>query len=247
MSILKISSLLSFFIFLLVIAPANVNAGESDTYSFTWLDPDKEVYVLQNRKYRKKGKVHFNLGGGKTLSGAFVDGTAIQGRIGYFFGEEWGIEGVYSKNSGSENVTAESVRNRGASGSIPFRRIVDKYMGAMVLWSPFYSKINTFNKIIYFDWIFGLGYGSMEETNNTDEFIGAGSELTSETHNGILWDVGLKFFINQQFNLRLDLTVFHYKADIIETVNGQTNTLNRNAGSEWNSNWDLAASFGINF
>jgi outer membrane beta-barrel protein len=247
MSILNFKSLVSLFVFLFLFSPLNIHAGESDTYSFTWLDPDKEVYVLQNRKYRKKGKVHLNLGGGKTLSGAFVDGTTLQGRIGYFFGEEWGFEGVYAKNSGSENVTAESVRNRGASGSIPFRRIVDKYMGGMILWSPFYSKINTFNKIIYFDWIFGLGYGSMQETNNTDEFIGAGNDDTTITHNGILWDVGMKFFINESFNLRLDMTVFHYKADIVETVNGATNTLNRDAGQEWYSNWDLAASIGVNF
>jgi outer membrane beta-barrel protein len=120
-------------------------------------------------------------------------------------------------------------------------------MGGMILWSPFYSKINTFNKIIYFDWIFGLGYGSMQETNNTDEFIGAGNDDTTITHNGILWDVGMKFFINESFNLRLDMTVFHYKADIVETVNGATNTLNRDAGQEWYSNWDLAASIGVNF
>lgn len=227
------------FVFFFSLNSKNIFAGEEDTYSFTWLDPDKEVYVLQNRKYRKKGKVHVNLGGGTTLSGAFVDSTTLQGRLGYFFKEEWGFEAVYAQNSGSENETAESVRNRGLSGSVPFRRIIENYKGAMLLWSPFYSKINTFNKIIYFDWIFGLGYGEMEEVNNKTEFLTGGTGLTSETHNGLLWDVGLKFFINENFDLRLDLTVFHYKADIVSrTANGE---------EEWNSNWDLAASFGINF
>ena len=247
MSVQKINSLVSYLtFFFLILTPLDVKAGESDTYSFTWLDPDKEVYVLQNRKYRKKGKVHLNIGGGTTLSGAFVDANTLQGRAGYFFLEEWGFEGIYAKNSGSENVTAESVRNRGASGSIPFRRIVDAYMGWMILWSPFYTKINTFNKIIYFDWIFGLGYGSMQETSNREEFLGLGTSETVTNHNGLLWDVGMKFFISETFNLRLDLTVFHYKADIVKTA-GVSGTEDLNSDSEWNSNWDLAASIGINF
>ena len=110
-------------------------AGEGDTYSFTWLDPDKEVYVLQNRKYRKAGKLHLNIGAGVTTSGAFVDATTFQGRAGYFFSEDWGFEAVYSLNNGEENGTAASLRNEGTAGSVPFRRIVDSYVGGMVLWS----------------------------------------------------------------------------------------------------------------
>jgi outer membrane beta-barrel protein len=246
MSVLKPCFISFVFTFLCLFSGRITLASETDTYSFTWLDPDKEVYVLQNRKYRKKGKVHLNLGGGTTLSGAFVDSSTLQGRIGYFFMEEWGFEAMYAQNGGSENVTAESVRNRGQSGSVPFRRIVDKYMGAMALWSPFYTKINTFNKIIYFDWIFGLGFGELQETNNQDEFILGSKTDTTLNHKGLLWDVGMKFFINESFDLRLDLTVFHYKADVIQ-VNSGSSGLDPNAGDEWNSNWDLSASFGINF
>src|SRR5690606_16916020 len=114
-----------------------VFAAEGDTYNFSWLDPDKEVYVLQSRKFRKNGRAYVNAGGGITTSGAFVSAKNIQGRAGYFFKEEWGFEFLYSMNSGSENETAKSVRNEGSSGSVPFRRIVDKYYGAMIMWSPF--------------------------------------------------------------------------------------------------------------
>ena len=73
----------------------------------------------------------------------------MQARFGFFFTEELGVEFLYSKNSGKENDTAQSVR-RGpdGSGTIPFRRIIDQYYGAYFLWSPFYAKVNTFNKII---------------------------------------------------------------------------------------------------
>ncbi len=33
-------------------------ASEKNVYDFSWLDQDKEVYVLQNRKFRKKNKLY---------------------------------------------------------------------------------------------------------------------------------------------------------------------------------------------
>src|SRR5690554_4309003 len=68
--------------------PSQSVASSDLTYNFSWLDPDKEVYVLQNRKYRKAGRLHATLGGGITTSGAFVDSTTLQGRVGFFFREE---------------------------------------------------------------------------------------------------------------------------------------------------------------
>lgn len=230
--------LVLFLIFLFL--PKNF-ASEGDTYSFSWLDPDKEVYVLQNRKFRKAGRLHLNIGAGLTTSGAFVDATAFQGRAGYFFREDWGFEAVYSLNSGKENSTAGSLRNDGFAGSVPFRRIVDNYMGAMVLWSPFYAKINTFNTIIYLDWIIGAGLAKLEETNNVLEITdNADNETpTTETHTGFMWDTGLKFYLNQNFDVRVDLTVVHYKAN--KAVR------NGNPESIYYSNWDLAFSLGYSF
>ena len=49
---------------ILISTEGRLLAAEGDTYSFSWLDPDKEVFVLQNRKYRKKGRLHLNAGGG---------------------------------------------------------------------------------------------------------------------------------------------------------------------------------------
>lgn len=216
-------------------------SGEGDTYSFTWLDPDKEVYVLQNRKYRKAGKFHLNIGAGVTTSGAFVDATTFQGRAGYFFTEDWGVEGIYAINNGEENATADTLRNRGFSGSVPFRRIVDGYTGAMVLWSPFYAKINTFNTIIYLDWIIGAGVAQLNETNNIVEFTGAANDTTPTTleHTGFMWDTALKFYLNNNFEIRTDLTVVHYKANqATRTGFGE---------STYFSNWDFSISLGYSF
>lgn len=237
---MKSKVLTSLVLFLLTFT-TNLFASEKDIYEFSWLDPDKEVFVLQNRKYRKAGHVHINIGGGITTSGAFVDSTAIQGRAGFFFTEDFGFEGIYSKNSGKENNTAKGVRaaNGGGTGTTPFRRIVESYSGAMILWSPFYSKINTFNSIVYMDWIFGLGYAQLKEHNNklriTQGQAFEGVE-TSESHSGIMWEAGLKFYINENFNIRTDLTAIHFNTDNISTP-----------GSSYKSNYDATVSLGYSF
>ena len=166
------SKLLSFFSLSSLLLSLNLHASEKDIYEFSWLDPDKEVYVLQNRKFRKAEHLYVNLGAGITTSGAFVDSTSIQGRAGYFISEDWGIEVLYAKNNGKENDNFKAVRaTSNGTGSTPFRRIVESYTGGMIVWSPFYSKINTFNKIVYMDWIFGLGVAQLQEHNNKTFFI----------------------------------------------------------------------------
>lgn len=237
---MKSKVLASLVLFSLTIS-TNLFASEKDIYEFSWLDPDKEVFVLQNRKFRKANRAHINIGGGITTSGAFVDSTTIQGRAGYFVTEDYGLEILYAKNSGKENETAKGVRNSGGggTGTTPFRRIVDSYMGAMFLWSPFYSKINTFNSIVYMDWIFGLGYAQLKEHNNKLRFTqGQSAEgmETDETHSGLMWSAGLKFYINENFSIRTDLTAVHYSADNIST-----------SGSSYKSNFDATASIGYSF
>ena len=234
------SKLLALFLLLSLALSSQAFASEKDIYEFSWLDPDKEVYVLQNRKFKKAGHLHINAGGGITTSGAFVDSTAIQGRIGYFITEDFGIEGLYSKNSGKENDTAKGVRSSGpqGTGTTPFRRIVDNYWGAMLVWSPFYSKINTFNKIVYMDWIFGLGYASLKEKNNKLAFVSAflANQESVESHGGFMWEAGMKFYLDQSFSIRTDLTAVHYSTNNISTP-----------GTSLKSNFDATLSLGYSF
>lgn len=232
-----------FFLF-----PCIVFSAEDDVYNFSWLDPDKEVFVLQNRKYRKSGRAYINGGGGVTTSGAFVSATNIQVRGGFFFKEEWGIEGIYSKNSGKENETAESVRGGSSkypgTGSTPFRRVVDGYFGGMLLWAPFYSKINTFNKIIYMDWLFGLGYGTLSETNNTKEYLvtdpEAKGEKTSGSHASFLWQTALQWYLSESWSIRFNLIAVNFKASL-PANEGET------AEESWNHHYDLSLSLGLTF
>ncbi|OFZ21108.1 MAG: hypothetical protein A2202_07435 [Bdellovibrionales bacterium RIFOXYA1_FULL_36_14] len=219
----------------------SVYASEESIYKFSWLDPDKEVYVLQNRKFRKAGKFHFNAGYAHLVSGAFVDGAGLQGRAGYFFTEDWGFEVLYTKTSSKENDTAAAVRHQvGGGGSYPFSRMVDGYVGGMILWSPFYAKFNTFNQVLYLDWILGLGYSKLDETNNRDELSGITPfVLTKETHGCILWDLAFKFYLTESWNIRTDLTVQHYQAQ--KPIQNSTPS-----DKSWYSNYDFVVSLGFN-
>jgi len=194
-----------------------VFASEKSVYEFSWLDKDKEIYVLQNRKFRKDGHLYIGATAVKTLSGAFVDSYGGSARAGYFFSEDWGIEFAYGKNTGSENDTAKGVTEQ---GSYPYYRKVDSYMGAMMMWSPFYSKINTFNQIFYFDWMFGLGAASIRTLDNSRLFANVPDKtLTGENVVGVLWNTGLRFYFSESWSLRLDITGLNYKADKSRDVN----------------------------
>lgn len=188
-------------------------AAEKSLYDFSWLDRDKEVYVLQNRKYRKDGKVYVGATAQYLLNGAFINSYGGAFRAGYFFNEDWGIELIYGKNSGSENDTAKGVREQ---STVPFYRKVDTYAGGMLMWSPFYSKINTFNKIFYFDWMFGVGVAQIQTLDNRNLFDTASQSrntLVTESQIGGIWNTGFRFYLTDHWSLRLDLTGLAYSAD----------------------------------
>jgi outer membrane beta-barrel protein len=228
-----------FLLISLFLISSIVVASEKSVYEFSWLDKDKEIYVLQNRKFRKVGKVYVGADAVKTISGAFVDAYGGNVRGGYFFSEDWGIEGVFGKSSGDKNDTAKGVEDQQSKA---FYRKVDTYFGAMAMWSPFYSKINTFNKVFYYDWMFGLGVASVKIMDNRNEFASTASEsLTSSNGIGAIWNTGLRVYINESWSLRIDVTGLHVKPEDSDIEdNGNTVTT-----SSLFSNYDLG--FGLNY
>jgi outer membrane beta-barrel protein len=216
-----------------------VLANEKSLYEFSWLDKDKEIYVLQNRRYRKVGSVYVGALGAKTLSGAFVDSYGGSVRGGYFFSEDWGIEGVFGKSTGQKNDTAKGVEDQQSKA---FYRKVDTYVGAMLMWSPFYSKINTFNKVFYYDWMFGLGLASVKTLDNRNEFeTPSSSTLTSTANMGAIWNTGLRIYLSDSWSLRVDFTGLHVKPSK-ENIKDNGNSVTTSALF---SNYDLG--LGLNY
>lgn len=216
-----------FLILASVFLSASVLANEKSLYKFSWLDKDKEIYVLQNRKYRKDGKVYVGLTGVKTLNGSFIDSMGGTARAGYFFSEDWGLEFVFGKNSGSLNNAGKGVKEQ---GTVPFYRKIDSYTAGMLVWSPFYSKINTFNQVFYFDWTLGAGVASIRTQDNRNAFDTTAAntgDLTAESVTGGIWNSGFRFYISEHWSLRMDITGLHYKAAKTRKI-GTGNTFKSN-------------------
>jgi hypothetical protein len=55
-----------------------VMADEKSLYNFSWLDNDKEIYVLQNRKFRKDGSFYVGATGAYNLSQDFLDEKLLE-------------------------------------------------------------------------------------------------------------------------------------------------------------------------
>jgi outer membrane beta-barrel protein len=231
-----------FLVLVTFIMSAYAFAAEQSLYNFSWLDNDKEIYVLQNRKFRKDGSFYVGATGAYNLSQDFLDAYGGTARAGFFFSEDWGIEGVYGKNTSTESDTAKGVKEQGA---IPFYREIDSYVGAMVMWSPFYSKINTFNKVFYYDWMFGLGAASITTKDNRklfDTTPGINQKAkTSENTMGALWNTGLRVYITESWSLRLDITGLTYSADKTKRQGSSSST----TASKVFTNYDLGV--GLNY
>src|SRR5665648_1174878 len=58
-----------------------IHAGEESLYDFLWLDPDKKVYVLQNKLYKKEHSLYFDVGYLTNYTSKFQDtaGYALKG------------------------------------------------------------------------------------------------------------------------------------------------------------------------
>ncbi|HLT23096.1 MAG TPA: outer membrane beta-barrel domain-containing protein [Bacteriovoracaceae bacterium] len=190
----------------------SVRAGEKSLYDFLWLDPDKQVYVLQNKIYQKKNSIYVDVGYISNISSKFQDTNGLQLKGGYYFTEEFALEFNFQNYSNSNNDDYRNVRL--INSAEPFIRRFKSTQGIYAIWSPFYGKINTFNKIFYFDWSFGLGYQHINAESNIDNVRNPllDSKFKSESYSGVGAKTNIKFHINQHMHLGFEYQNTYYRA-----------------------------------
>ncbi len=189
-----------------------VKAGEQSLYDFLWLDQDKKVYVLQNKLYKKENTFYIDLGYISNYSSKFQDTRGFSTRAGYYFHEEWGLEFLYNQYSNSNNDDYRNVKL--INEAVPFIRRPKSTLGAMLIWSPFYGKINTFNQIYYFDWSFGAGIGQIltESNINSVRIENAPNTYATKTYNAALVKTKIKFHLSENVHLGLEYLNSYYMA-----------------------------------
>lgn len=189
-----------------------VHAGEKSLYDFLWLDPDKKVYVLQNKLYKKEHTFYVDVGYLSNFTSKFQDTYGFSGKAGFYFHEEWALELFYNGYTNQNNDDFRNVRlvNR----QEPFIRRLDSSYGANVIWSPFYGKINTFNQIFYFDWSVGAGYAMLTGESNLKS-VKQGNVVTyfsKETYSGGVLKTNLKFHLTENWHLSAEYMNTYYFA-----------------------------------
>lgn len=203
---------------------AESRASDTDDYNFSWLDPEKKIYVLQNRKYRKADGPHLYLMGG--LSGEnYRQAYQVQPRAAFWFNEDFGLEVFYTARFNSTNnayrALEQSINNSGVLNS-PYIREIKSQLGVLFNWAPWYAKINVFNSILYFDWYFSLGVGTMttEIGPKTKTDATAGPSWRSENLFAVYLGTGHLFHVSETFMIRLDALAHFYSAPIFGGLPG---------------------------
>ncbi len=221
-------------------APA-LRADEKDLYDFMWLDPDKKVYVLQNKVHKKAKTVFANIGYGTGLSSDFQDTSMVHSNAGFFLTEDWGVELLYTKYSNSNNDAFTNLDK--LNQTVPFIRKTESNYGVLAKWSPFYGKINTFNKIFYFDWSFGLGIGKLNTKSNATTIASDNKTMNyvDEKYTSIIAKTGLSIHATKNIHLGADLIINNYKASGPTTKSGIV------PAAKMRTNMDAAFTIGVSF
>ncbi len=207
---------MKFILFMLIacswLMSSPVKAGEDSLYEFLWLDPDKKVYVLQNKLYKKENTFYADVGYINHLSSKFQDTNGFGLRAGYYFHEEWGVEIFLNEYANKDNDENKNIRL--INTIEPFIRRPKQSYGAMAIWSPFYGKINTFNKIFYFDWSFGAGISQLTTESNLDTVVSSTtiSKFKSEKHTAAAFKTKLKFHVTENVNIGVEYMTQGYMA-----------------------------------
>ena len=194
-----------------VVAAHWADAAEADStesYDFSWLDPDKKIYVLQNRKYKKANSLLLSAGGGLASTNAYRTSYSVSPRATYYVSESLGFEVFYSKFSNSPNNTAKAIDTTGVR---PYIIELNSAVGFVVQWIPWYAKINVFNFVLYFDWYFGVGAGSLSASMIPGS-ASASFRPVNENLTGYYFTTGHQYHVSENFVVRLDFSNVWYNA-----------------------------------
>ena len=197
------------------------DSGSRDSeYNFSWLDPDKKIYVLQNRKFTKAGRVQVSAAGGTSFSLPYRTSFFVDPRLSFYFHEDFGLElfGMFSFNQ--ENSTFKSLLAAPVSaGQLPVVREINAQYGALLQWVPWYAKLNVFNQILYFDWYFGAGGSLISSSLDKRANSAALANLVAQNPLwGLVLTTGHQYHLHRNFIVRLDFAGTLYPAPL----NGET-------------------------
>lgn len=195
-------------------ASANPEAVDISGLEEDYWRPNKdELEVVQNRRFEKAGKwelaVHYGIFQGQD----YVDSKSVGGSLTYNFTNRFFSELSFHKISNTDNDFLNSVRDR-YSFTPDFNRERRQYVLAAG-WTPIYAKFSLLGKKI----------------SHFEMYVAPGIGLTDTGENRLSghFTVGQKFFLTEQFILRLEWRISKF-TDKITTTQGSTSTAHGGPG-----------------
>ena len=191
--------------------PTSGSVTSNDEYNFSWLDPEKKIYVLQNRKYAKSEHVVLSAMVGTTSFNPYRNTFTIDPRLAYYFSESFGLEAFYTVGTNAANATFNQL-TAASPNALPNVRELRGQYGLLAQWVPWYAKINVFNNILHFDWYFSGGAGQLMTALDTRPNTNAAPAYLMQNYTAFYAGTGHQYHLNQNFSVRLDVTGTYYKA-----------------------------------
>lgn len=192
-------------------------AKDGGDYDYSWLENDKKIYVVQNRKYEKALKFDLSLQTGLGITSPYTTAITFVPKLSFYFNEHWGINGFAGFIKNADNVTLTSLKDANP-GNMPVIEQTSGFFGGTVSWIPFYAKLNMFDQLLYLDWSFSAGGGLIQNTQNIWKHGASKSQDTTKiSYPAFVWGTGHKYFMTRHWSATLDLTSFLYNQKLVDS------------------------------
>ena len=206
-----------------------------------WSAKDDDYGVIQNRTFSKSGKFYGSLVYGTLVNDAYAESKALGGMIGYYFTEDFGIEGSYLNYDSQKNENIEKLNNINFNVS-PNYNLIRNSMAISATYTPFYAKMAFMNKsIMYFDMGFTLGAGLTTYEQVQSAGVGLGDQFNSKSSPHVEIGIMQQLFVTKNLAFRLDLKNSFYSQEVAPY---QINLNNSSAKEDKGSN-DTTLTFGV--
>lgn len=175
----------------------------------------RTVSILQNRFFTKSFRPELSIHYGLILNEAYLNTSIFGARVGMFFGEFWGVELDGFATSISDSQDRKQLFKKVYRHLTEDRRLrvapevskIKSGFGLSGIFSPFYGKMNFFDKlIIYSDAHLSFGLGFLKvQTEKASDTNGEKIVSVNESKTSFNLGVGQRFFIGQSMSVRWDI------------------------------------------
>ncbi len=170
-------------------------------------DTGSKGSVVQNRTFKKEGKLSFEVLGGVTGHDPFLSGKYVGGLLGYNFNEYLGVNLFYWKVWDVDSSAMKTLRDQAQLTSQDFYGVnvnrISTNLGLEVNWYILYGKLSLLGlSILHFDLFLTGGVGRLG------------------TQNGMIYSpwigVGQQVYASQKLAIRLNYRFLYYSEKILE-------------------------------